>query len=695
MTEKEEEHKASSSLESPPLRKPPWVTSPMTFVNTREFSREALHFMKHKCYTKAPEGTMAWREYWAEQDRRCREGYSVGGVHITGKHYDYLNFTQIEAKLDGENRKRLMFPRFLDIDYYFYHEVEEAIRRGKGLCVAKSRRKGVSYKASHLAKWEYNFKRESRSIIGAYLDEYSNNTMSMAVEMINFINAKTAWAKQKLINLRDYQKSGRKVVDKNGVETEMGYKSEIFTLTFHKNTSASIGKSSHLFLFEEAGKWPGLLESYNFTYPSFKDGTTSNAFWIIFGTGGDMLSGATEDFQKLFYNPSDYDLLAYENVYEEGQVGEAGLFIDDAWYKPPYLDEHGNSDRPSAIAYNMSELERKKAQGIHAVEAHMTQFPLKPSEAFFISSGTFFPQQIIADQLRRIQSDNRLKTYGQKGVMKREAAGVDFEPKEGLYECPYPYKKELRKGCVVIYEKPELVDGEVPRGLYIASLDPYAQKSADTDSVASAFIYKKCLSHDKTYNMIVAEYTGRPETLEEYYDALILLLEYYNAVLLFENNIQGVQQHFTLRRSLRYLALQPKSAIASVIPKSTVDRHYGVHMNPQLKIAGLTWLAEWLKEEKAPGHYNVNDIWSEHLLRELLVFDNDPKKNFDRVSSMIILMFLMQEEKFRFNKEVRENTDYSVTRDLERVFGWDRHLSDLQQRLNPYHTPWDNFRTNS
>ena len=408
-----------------------------------------------------------------------------------------------------------------------------------------------------------------------------------------------------------------------------------------------------------------------------------------------MLSGATADFQKLFYNPSDYDLLAYENVYEEGQVGTAGLFIDDAWYKPPFLDEDGNSDRAAAIAYNMAELEKKKMQGIQAVEAHMTQFPLKPSEAFFISSGSFFPQQLIADQLRRIESDSRLKTYGEKGIMRREGEKVLFEPKDGLYECPYPFKREQKKGCVVIYEHPEFVEGEVPQFLYIASLDPYAQKSAQTDSVASAFIYKKFLSYDKTYNILVAEYTGRPETLEEYYDELILLLEYYNALMLFENNIQGVQQHFSLRRAMRFLAQQPSSAIASVIPKSTVSRNYGVHMNPQLKIAGLTWLSEWLKEEKAPGHYNVNDIWSANLLRELLVFDNDPKKNFDRVSSMIILMFLMQEQKFRFNKQVRENTDYSVTRDLERVFGWDRHMSEFEQKLKYLYPSWDNFHTNS
>ena len=71
------------------IYQPPWISSPSTFVNTREFSAEARNFLKYGYYTNAPEGSYEWKEYWEEQTRRCLEGYEIGGVKITGRYYDY------------------------------------------------------------------------------------------------------------------------------------------------------------------------------------------------------------------------------------------------------------------------------------------------------------------------------------------------------------------------------------------------------------------------------------------------------------------------------------------------------------------------------------------------------------------------------------------------------------------------------
>ena len=38
----------------------------------------------------------SYTEYWDEQLKRCREGYEVGGHKITGHHYSYLNFSEIQ-----------------------------------------------------------------------------------------------------------------------------------------------------------------------------------------------------------------------------------------------------------------------------------------------------------------------------------------------------------------------------------------------------------------------------------------------------------------------------------------------------------------------------------------------------------------------------------------------------------------------
>ena len=101
------------------IHQPPWISSPQSFINTREFCREAATFLKYGYYTNAPKGSYEYNDYWDEQYDRCKNGYSVGGVHIPGRYYDYLNFTQIKARVkteSGRERRVTTFPSFLDID---------------------------------------------------------------------------------------------------------------------------------------------------------------------------------------------------------------------------------------------------------------------------------------------------------------------------------------------------------------------------------------------------------------------------------------------------------------------------------------------------------------------------------------------------------------------------------------------------
>ena len=65
------------------------------FVNTNEFRREGNKFLKYGLYCGDPVGSAPYYEYWSEQLRRCRDGFSVGGTRVTGHHYFYMNFTLI------------------------------------------------------------------------------------------------------------------------------------------------------------------------------------------------------------------------------------------------------------------------------------------------------------------------------------------------------------------------------------------------------------------------------------------------------------------------------------------------------------------------------------------------------------------------------------------------------------------------
>ena len=145
---------------------PLYVTSPTTFVNTSDFSKAAQFFALTErqnpgggTYTLAPPGTIAYQEFWDEEDRRCREGYTSGGIRITGEHYSYLNYARVKITVgeDKKARKYDGFPRFLDMDYYYFHELEQARDNMEGMIVAKSRRKGFSYKGAWNVVYEYNW----------------------------------------------------------------------------------------------------------------------------------------------------------------------------------------------------------------------------------------------------------------------------------------------------------------------------------------------------------------------------------------------------------------------------------------------------------------------------------------------------------------------------------------------------------
>ena len=139
------------------------------FTNSSEFSERADFFRREKVYTKYTKGTYQYQEFWREERRRCWEGFSNSkGIRITGQHYFYLNYVQIQSEIEdkkGVSRKVSDFPTFLDLDYYYFHIVEYCRKKGISLCAVKGRRQGWSYKAAAIASHEFNFERDSSTII--------------------------------------------------------------------------------------------------------------------------------------------------------------------------------------------------------------------------------------------------------------------------------------------------------------------------------------------------------------------------------------------------------------------------------------------------------------------------------------------------------------------------------------------------
>ena len=87
------------------------------WINSQLFREDALHFQKYGHYCSDPWGSPAWYEYWTDRRNRIINGYTVGGVKITGDHYFYLNFCPIMKTEDTtvrRSKKIREFPDFWD-----------------------------------------------------------------------------------------------------------------------------------------------------------------------------------------------------------------------------------------------------------------------------------------------------------------------------------------------------------------------------------------------------------------------------------------------------------------------------------------------------------------------------------------------------------------------------------------------------
>ena len=675
------------------------------WINSDVFREEALHFKKYGYYCPELWGTDSWKAYWEEQLKRCREGYEVGGVKVTGHHYFYLNFCNIELVDDQTSNqyseKVTNFPDFWDGDFNYFWALEIARRGiqipnppdkriitpndseyveivqqkvellnglhldvvipetyldgGHHMIVGKSRRKGYSYKNAAIAANIYNHTRKSTTVIGAFDKKYlyPEGTMGMVSNYLNWLNKNTGWAKaREYVDKQDHKKASYKE-EKNGIYLESGYQSQVMAVTFKDNPDAARGKDAKLVMFEEAGKFPNLKESYRATEPSLMAGKYVTGQMVIFGTGGDMEKD-TVDFSYMFYNPVEFNLLPFTNIWDDNADNtRCGFFHPVFWNMEGFYDKKGNSDKKAATDF---ELEKRKsiveASGSSSsIHGRIQEYPLKPAEAFLSVSFNDFPVEELRNQLNIVNREKLYTKYGQAGILYRDENNkVRFRP-DLKGELEPLFHKDIEtssiKGAVVIYEYPI---ANAPRGLYKAGHDPYRQQqslSTKTPSLGATYIWKGFEKFSYSRDMIVAEYIGRPNTSDDYNRTLEMLMELYSCELGYENEVTEVASYFTKRKKLHLLAAQPDNVIKANIINSKVKRVYGIHMNEQLKDAGEKYIKKWLLRERDIDEngnkiLNLHTIYSPGLLEELIYYNR--KGNFDRVMAFMILMMFIEEE---------------------------------------------------
>ena len=637
-----------------------------TYKDTFNFRKEAIKFEKNGFYTKAPKGTIAYKEYWQEQREYCLNGYTANGVKITGRHYFYLNFCPIILLKPNNSKKTEGLPLFYDYDKFYFDMIDKALYYKKGICLLKGRRKGFSFKSASLLAYEYTFVLNSISFVGAYLEEYSKTTFNYAVHMLDFLLKHTAFGKKRIINKEDYKKAGYRL--KNGAIGGTG--NEIRYLTFKDNPSKGIGKSANLFIFEEVGKWHNIFESYMLTEPLLKEGNTFIGLPILQGTAGDLSEGVTP-FAEFFFNPEKYNFIAIDNIFDEGNSNKKiGLFFPSSYghsgiygtqpyntkqelFGTPMMDEDGNSNITVA---EQDIIDKRNMLGTSGNEKakylYTTEYPLKPSEAFMVAGLGVFNNERLNAQITKVRSYKEYEP--QRGRLEWKIDNGIINYNEVVW-IPDP------QGAIKIWEHPEPnITNESP---YLSGIDPIdinitRRKAYHSDGamlvIKTVHIPKHIDNNIKEwhknkdqrlYNALVCEYVDRPNDAEVFFENTLKINTYYkcfNRQCLVENNKKNIIDYYNrMKKTLLYLHGSPEILEGKIDYNPSVK--VGVTLTESVKNVAIQYLIQFL--EKYTEH-----IFSEDLLEELVIYNEIG--NFDRVSALLMAIMMFEEKEFTIKRKI-------------------------------------------
>jgi hypothetical protein len=623
------------------------------------FNEEGRRFQKQGFYCAAPVKTKDFIAYWDDQKRKCRNGIIVKdgeeSWYVSRDYYMWLNFLPIYDK----EEKRFDFAKVRDAQYHMALYEHLAELHYKHAIILKKRQIASSY--FHMAKLlnQYWFEEGAVLKIGASLKDYINEKGSWKFlnEYKNFLNEHTAWyrpAEPDKVGAWQQQIKVRI----GGRDTYKGLKSTINLYSFEKDPTHGVGGPVTYFFHEEAGIAPKMDDTYGFMKPALKSGHMITGQFIAAGSVGDL--DQCEPMKEYILHPEENGFYGVETdlIDKDGTIGISGLFIPEQWSMPPYIDKYGNSKVEEALEALEKEFEKmKKDLDPAAYQLTVSQQPRCIEEAFATRKISVFPPHLVAKQMQRIQDKQYPIEYLE---LSRNAEGKIIDKpsrKTPIMDFPISKKTEDKEGVICIYERPHK---DPTFGMYYASVDPVGEgKTTTSESLCSIYVYKnpveiiKDEGNGKVKNeierdMIVASWCGRFDDLNKTHERLELLIEWYNAWTIVENNVALFIQYMISKKKQRYLV--PKDMILflkDIGANRNVFQEYGwKNVGTLFKGNVLSYGIEFLKEEldyetKENGDivktvYGVERIPDVMLLKEMQAYREG--LNVDRLVAFCALI---------------------------------------------------------
>ena len=626
------------------------------------FNAESTRFRKDKIYTATIPRSKDFITYWDDQKLKCRRGviFKSGEKtwYITRDYYMWLNFLPIFDK----EQQVFDFAKIRDAQYHMALYELLAELNYKHVAILKKRQIASSY--YHMAKLlnQQWFEPGVTLKIGASLKDYINEKGSWKFlqEYAAFLNEHTAWYRP--MSPDKVMMWQQKIeVRKGDRKAEVGLKGTIQGMSFEKDPTNGVGGPVKYFFHEEAGIAPKMDQTYEYMRPAMRSGLITTGLFIAAGSVGDL--SQCNPLRDMILNPLSKDIYAVETnlLDDKGTEGLSGLFIPEQWSMPPYIDEYGNSLVEESLKALDEQFEKwKKELSPEDYQLRISQHPRNIKEAFDHRSVSVFPSHLVAAQERRIEEKEYAYEFLDIHTDSNGKPTVTPTNKRPIMEFPVPKKLEDKTGVLVVWERP-IKDPTF--GQYYASIDPVSEgKTTTSESLCSIYIMKAPVEVTKvtgveteTYiepDKIVAAWCGRFDDINKTHQRLELIIEWYNAWTVIENNISLFIQYMISRKKQRYLV--PKSQIMflkDLGSNSNVFQEYGWKNTGTLfKAHLLSYAIEYTREEldvetKSDGtivrtKYGIERIPDPMLLKEMREYADGV--NVDRLVSFCALVAFMR-----------------------------------------------------
>jgi len=643
------------------------------------FNEQARLFNKNGIYCPYPQGTKDFIAYWNDQKDKCRNGvifYSGEKVwYLTRDYYMWLNFLPIFDKEEG----KFGFAKVRDAQYHMALYEVLAELNNKHAAILKKRQIASSYFHTGKLINQIWFEEGVTLKMGASLKDYINEKGSWKFlnEYESFLNKHTAWYRPMNPNkVMMWQQKIEVAQGSDKRKSEIGLKGVIQGMSFEKDPTNGVGGPCKYFFHEEAGIAPKMDTTYEYIKPAMRSGFIYTGMFIAAGSVGDL--DQCEPLKDMILNPTSNDIFAIESdlIDSKKTIGRTGLFIPEQWSMPPFIDEYGNSLVEDALeALDEQFAQWKKDLSAETYQLRISQHPRNIEEAFAFRKVSLFPQHLINAQEIRIER----KEYPYEFVeLSRDAEGkIKFAESNKLpiMEFPVSKKQEDKEGVIVVWERPVK---DPSFGTYYASIDPVSQgKTTTSESLCSIYVYKNPVEVTKVTaagnethierDKIVAAWCGRFDDINKTHERLEMIIEWYNAWTIVENNISYFIQHMISQKKQRYLV--PRDQLAfwkDLSSKSNVYQDYGWRNTGRLfKDHLLSYAIEFLKEEidhevKTDGSivrtmYGIERIPDPMLLKEMKEYQDD--LNVDRLVSFAALIAFakIQQSNRGFKRRVEQD----------------------------------------